>query len=197
MATQQQDYAANHGSQAPLSKCATLNQLICAYQPPDTTATTSIVLTALSLNSITPSKSISQGHATPTAVKALSCSLPKKKAKATAQSLLAVPNPLPPSCDASPFSKQLADGNLAKYSSDLGADPAELLNGIPRHLAPILTMPEPLPELLYTPDCKVPLPAIDLSTFPAAKHAKTKAKQQLKLKDLKPADNVVVLSAIS
>ncbi|KAF8676137.1 hypothetical protein RHS04_06581, partial [Rhizoctonia solani] len=141
------DYAANHGSQAPLSKHAALNQLICAYQPPDTTATTSVVSTALSLNSITPSKSISQGHAMPTAVKALSCSLPKKKAKATAH-------------------------NLAKYSSDLGANPAELLDGIPRHLAPILTMPEPLPEPLYTPERKVPLPAIDLSAFPAAKRAK-------------------------
>ncbi|KAF8696453.1 hypothetical protein RHS03_07873, partial [Rhizoctonia solani] len=58
-------------------------------------------------------------------------------------------------------------------------------------------MPHPLPEPLYIPEHQVPLPPIDLDAFPSGKRAKIKAKQQLKLRDLKPIDNVVVSSAIS
>ncbi|CUA73258.1 hypothetical protein RSOLAG22IIIB_10679 [Rhizoctonia solani] len=194
-----EDSTPNHGGQAPLSKRTALNQLIRAHQQDATTATASVVSAASSLSSITPSESVSQGIATPTSLEPLaSRPRPKpKKAKASTQSLLTISNPLPPSRDASPFLEQLVDGDLAEYHSDLGIHPAKLLDGIPAHLAPLLTMPEPLPGPLYIPERQVPLPDIDLSVFPAAERAKIKVKRQLKVKDLKPADHAVVSSAIS
>ncbi|KAF8735335.1 hypothetical protein RHS02_06492, partial [Rhizoctonia solani] len=152
---------------------------------------------ASSLSSLSPGKSVLQADATSVTPQAPSHSTSKRKAKLPTQPLLATPGSIPPSCDASPFAEQLADDGVAKYGSDLGIDPTQVLVGIPAHLAPTLTMPHPLLEPLYTPEHQVPLPPIDLDAFPSGKHAKIKAKQQLKLRDLKPIDNVVVSSAIS
>ncbi|KAG8710888.1 hypothetical protein FRC11_004011 [Ceratobasidium sp. 423] len=190
------DHTADQGGKAPLSKRTALNQLIRAHQSPGTATTASIVSAGSSFSSLTPSESVSQGIAASATPEAPSRPQSKKKTKAPTQSTLAVPSSTP-SRDASPFPEQLADGDLAEYGSDLGIDPTKLLDGIPTHLAPLLTMPEPLPEPLYTPERLVPLPAIDLSVFPAAERAKIKAKRQLKVRDLKPADNAVVSSAIS
>ncbi|KAG8702875.1 hypothetical protein FRC11_011145 [Ceratobasidium sp. 423] len=180
-------------STAPIDKRKALNKLAQAHP---TASTASVVSIASSFSSIAPSESVSQAKPTPPDV--LPRPKTKKGAKAPTPSLLDVPTGSSTSSrDTSPLPEQLMDDDLAKYSSDLDIDPTTILDGIPKDLAPVLTMPEPLPAPLYVPERRVPLPTIDLNAFPAAERAKIKAKHQLKVKDLKPLDQTVVSSALS
>ncbi|CUA77235.1 Melanoma-associated antigen E1 [Rhizoctonia solani] len=170
-------------SRIPADKCKALNEIISAHQAPPASVA-SIASTTSLFSSVTQSKSLSE-------------SKPKKKTKASTPSHLKVPTPVASSRDTLPVVEQLVDGDLAEYSINLDIDPATILKGIPKDLAPILRMPEPLPGPLYIPERQVPLEPIDLDVFPAADRAKIKAKRQLKVKDLKPIDQTVVSSALN
>ncbi|KAG8731163.1 hypothetical protein FRC11_004837 [Ceratobasidium sp. 423] len=176
-----------------------LNHLIQAHQPP--TSVGSTVSVSSSFASLTPSESVSQGGPAAPTLEPLPRSKPKSKSKqktkASTPSLLGVPASNASSRDTSPLPEQLADGDLAEYGSDLEIDPATILDGIPKHLAPVLEMPEPLSGPLHIPERMVPLEPIDLTAFSATERTKIKAKRELKIKHLKPIDRAVVSSALS
>jgi hypothetical protein len=101
------------------------------------------------------------------------------------------------SCDVSPLSDALADGELADYSGDMGIDPTTILDGIPPLLAPAIRFPDPLPGTPYILKPAIQLDPIDYSSMTASEHAKQKRKRRLQVKHLSPANQTMVSAAIN
>jgi hypothetical protein len=141
-------------------------------------------------SSIAPSQSASQRHSTPSNLS----TQPVRLRAGSLQPFFRATSMQPSMRDVSPAP--------SLEVTDLGVDVSEFetfadfLKDVPPILAPVATVPDPLPGPARAPQRVRPLPPVDYSGMTARERAATKVARKLKVKDLIDPDKTVVSATL-
>jgi hypothetical protein len=141
-------------------------------------------------SSIAPSQSASQHHLTPSNLS----TQPVHLHAGSLQLFFHATSMQPSMRDFSPaLSLEVTD--LEVDTSEFKTFP-DFLKDVPPILAPVATLPDPLPGPARTPQQVRPLPPVDYSSMTAQEHVATKTARKLKVKDLIDPDKTVVSATL-